>query len=576
MDLQRGSKALLTMLREYEVKHVFGLCGETTLDLYRDWYDFPHVAHIAARDERSAAFMADAYSRMTSKPGVCEAPSVGSTHVIPGVAEAYKASVPMLVMTSDVPLHTERRNMLTGIDQTALFKGITKETITVYKGSEIPFTIRRAFRLATTGKPGPVHIRIPSNVFDEEVEEKEIYAQKDFARYPGHRPVAGIERIGEAIELLAASERPVLVCGQGVLFSGAWNEVTELAELFGIVVGTTTTGKGSIAETHPLSIGVVGARGGTGFSNKSVEESDVLFFVGCNTDSALTDSWELPPLDTDKKIIHLDISEAEIGNNYRSNVVLLGDAKATLRMMIKMATEKVRKRKYDEIPRIQRIVREAEEYRVKIEELMDSDEKPVHPMRFVKEFSKTIPEDHVIVADPGVSAIYPAAFYKVKQAGRSILFNYSLGALGYAVPASVGAHYARPNSCVVALTGDGSYGFTVGELETISRVGGNIKVILFNNGSYGWIRASVRFSSGSTNYFATQFNSVDYVKIAEGFGLEAYTVEEPDELETRLKKVFRSRDPTFLEIKVKPEDELAPPVPSWAKMAIELGVEYVY
>lgn len=574
--MQRASKALLMMLREYEVKHVFGLCGETTLDLYRDWYDFPHVDHIAARDERSTVFMADAYARTSFKPGICEGPSVGSTHMIPGVVEAYKASVPMVVMTTDVPLYSERRNMLTGFDQTALFRGITKETLTVYKGSEIPFTIRRAFRLATTGRPGPVHIRIPSDAFDQEVDEKEIYAQKDFARYPGHRTTADIERIGEAIELLGASERPVMVCGQGVLFSGAWNEIAELAEFFGIVVGTSMTGKGSIAETHPLSIGVVGARGGTSFSNKAIEDSDLLFYIGCNTDSALTDNWQLPLMDADRKIIHLDISEAEVGNNYRSNVILVGDAKATLRMMIRMAVEKVRRRKYDEVPRIQRILHEAKEYHNYIEELMNSNERPIHPLRFVKELSRVIPEDHVIISDPGVSAIYTSAFYKVKKAGRSVLFNYSLGALGYAVPASVGVHCARPDSCVVALTGDGSYGFVVGELETIDRIGGNIKIILFNNSSYGWIRASVRFSSGSTKYFATQFNNVDYVRIAEGFGLEAYSIERPDELGTYLKKTFQSRDPTFVEIKVKPEDELAPPVPSWAKKAVELGVEHIY
>jgi acetolactate synthase-1/2/3 large subunit len=421
-----------------------------------------------------------------------------------------------------------------------------------------------------------VHIRIPSDVFDDDVDEKEIYAQRDFVKYPGHRMTADMGKMGEAIELLTASENPVLVCGQGVLFSQAWTEVTELAELLGIVVGTSITGKGSIAETHPLSIGVVGARGGTSFSNKVVEDSDLLFYVGCNTDSALTNSWEFPPLDSDRKIIHLDISEAEVGNSYRSNVVLVGDAKATLRMITGMAANRIRRGKYEEIPRIRRIVVEAKEYRSRMEGLMHSDKKPIHPMRFVKVLSEAIPEDHVIVSDPGVSAIYPSAFYKVRKAGRTVVFNYSLGALGYAIPASVGVHCARPDSCVVSLTGDGSYGFTAGELETIDRVGGNIKIILFNNSSFGWIRASVRFSSGSTRYFATEFNSVDYVKIAEGFGLEAYSIEEPGELEACLKKAFRSLDPVFVEIKVEPEDMLAPPVPSWAKKAAELGVEHVY
>ena len=167
------------MLSEYEVQHIFGLPGETTLELYvgwQDWEAFPRpIKHVLTRDERSSAYMADAYARVSFKPGVVEGPSVGATHLIPGIVEAYKASVPMIVFTSEVPLHTEIKNMLTAFDQTALFKGITKATITATKGSEIPHIIRRAFRLATGGKPGPVHIRLPLDVLGEEIEDPSIF-----------------------------------------------------------------------------------------------------------------------------------------------------------------------------------------------------------------------------------------------------------------------------------------------------------------------------------------------------------------------------------------------------------------
>lgn len=571
----KAGRVLLEMLKEYDVKHVFGLPGETTLPLYVEWHDFPDIVHVMARDERSASFMADAYAKVSFKPGVCEGPSVGSTHLIPGVAEAYKASTPMIVFTSDIPLHLEKRNMLTGLDQTSLYEGITKETITVTKASEIPYVIRRAFRIATTGKPGPVHIRLPMDVLEEEVENPDIYAQKDFAKYPGHRAVAEIEKIKEALDLLIRSEKPLIVCGQGVLYSQAWDEVIELAELLGIPVGTTMTGKGSIPETHPLSIGVIGARGGTTFSNKILKEADLIFYIGCNTDSAGTGNWTLPSPEEGKKIIHLDISEAEAGNNYPTDVILIGDAKATLRVMIDLAKEKIEKRKYEEIPRIKEILKEAEEFEKSLEEHVNSSEKPINPLRFIKEFSEVIPSDHIIVTDPGVSAIYASAFYKVKKPGRSIIFNYSLGALGYAIPASVGAHYARPNSCIVALTGDGSFGFTAGELETISRVGGNINIILFNNQSFGWIRAAIRFEYGP-KYFATEFKPIDYMKIAEGFGLEAFKIEEPGDIREALKKAFSSEEPTFIEVKVDPEDKFVPPVPSWVKKAKETGLRYVY
>jgi len=569
-----ASRALLEMLRGYDVEHVFGLPGETTLPLYKEWLDFPEIEHVMARDERSAAFMADAYARFSFKPGVCEGPSVGSTHMIPGVAEAYKASVPMVVITTDIPLRYERRNMLTGIDQTAMYQGITKEAITVTEASELPNTVRRAFRLATTGRPGPVHLRLPYDVLEADVEEPRLYVQGDFSRYPGHRPVAQEDKIMEALKLLGSAQRPAIVCGQGVLFSQAWEEVLELAELYGVPVGTTINGKGAMPETHPLSIGVTGARGGTSLSNRVLAEADVIFYVGCSTDSAGTDRWTLPPVDTEAKIIHLDISEAEAGNNYPTSVVMMGDAKATLRAMLEASSAKAGSP--TELPRIRAIREEAAEYDRYIAELEGSDEEPLHPLRFVKELSEALPLDHALVLDVGVSAIYTSTFYRVPRAGRSLVFNYAMGSLGYAIPASIGVRYARPDSCVVALVGDGSFGFTAGELETVARVGGNNNIVLFNNLSYGWIRAEWLLSYGQEYVdFATRFRPVDYVKIAEGFGLRAYRVERPGGLGPTLREAFGLDEPTFTEVRVLPEDELVPPVPSWTREARRQGVRHI-
>ncbi|NHJ47316.1 MAG: thiamine pyrophosphate-binding protein [Asgard group archaeon] len=579
-----ASKILLQMLSEHDVKHIFGLPGETTLELYvawQDWKGIPHpIEHILTRDERSSAYMADAYARVSFKPGIVEGPSVGATHLIPGVVEAYKASVPMIVLTSDVPLHTEHKNMLTAFDQTALFKGITKASFTVTKGSEIPHIIRRAFRLATSGKPGPIHIRLPMDVLGEEVDdlelEKELYAQKEFVKYPGARPSADIEKIKDAINLLSSAERPVIICGQGVLFSQAWSEVTELAELMGIPVGTTISGKGSISETHPLAIGVTGGRGGTKFSNEIVREADVIFYIGSDTDSANTLKWTLPAKESGTKIIHCDISETEPGNNFFTNVILIGDAKSTLKTMIGVVSEKIVKKKYEDLPRVKQMIKNAKKYNEYIGELKKSEEKPIHPLRFIQEFSRALPVDYVVTTDPGVSAIYPSAFFKIKQAGRSMIFNYAMGALGYAIPAAVGAYYARPDSCIVALTGDGSFGFTVGELETISRIGGNINIILFNNGCFGWIKGELEISFGSKYVdFPTNFQVVDYLKIAEGFGLKAYTVRDPNKLSQVLNEAFNLKSPTFIDLQVKAENELVPPVPAWIKIAKKSNLKYI-
>jgi acetolactate synthase I/II/III large subunit len=569
-----ASKALMELLKGYGVREVFGLPGETTLPWYKEWSSVPEVKHIMMRDERSAAFAADAFARFSFKPGVCEGPSVGATHMIPGVAEAYKASIPMLVFTSDIPLHYEKRNTLTGIDHTAMFEGITKESLTVTEASELPNIVRRAFRLATSGKPGPVHIRFPSDKQAEDIGEPRLYVQGDFKVYPGHRPVAELVKLSEALKVLGLAKRPVIVCGQGVLLSQAWGEVQVLAELFGIPVGTTINGKGAFPEAHPLSIGVTGSRGNSAFGNKVINEADVIFYVGSSTDSTGTDMWNTPGLDTKAKIIHLDVSEAEVGNNYPVEVTLIGDAAASLRVMVEVAEKQ--EKKSGKLSRIKAIQAEKEEYAAYVAGLMASDDIPIHPLRFIKELGDALPKDYALVTDVGIAAIYTAAFLKQTEAGRKMIFNYAMGSLGYALPASIGARLARPNSTVVTLVGDGSFGFTAGELETVTRVGGPNHVILLNNQSYGWIRAEWQLSYGKEYVdFATNFKPVDYLKIAEGFGVEATRVGKPAELGTILKRNLAKKEPSFTEVIVKPEDKLVPPVPTWIKKAEKQGLPHI-
>ena len=568
-----SSRVILEMLKNYEVEHVFGLPGETTLPLYKEWLDYPEIKHIMARDERSSAFMADGYARFTNKPGVCEAPSVGSTHILPGVAEAYKASLPVVFMTSDIPLHMEKRNMLTGLDQTSMFSGITKETYTVTNPEQIPHTIRRAFRVATTGKPGPVHIRLPYDILQGETVNPELYAQKDFTRYPGHRPVAGTANIVEAIKLLGEAKNPVIVAGQGCLYSQAWDELVQIAELYAAPVGTTINAKGVFPENHPLSLGVIGARGGTTLSNKVLCEADLVFFVGSSTDSAGTDKWSVPSCDTDAKIIQLDISEHEAGNNYPVDVILIGDAKATLEWMVELAN--MNPREMEKLPRIQALIKAKEEHSAYVSGLMESNEKPIHPVRFIKELQDALPDKRCLVMDVGTSAIYTSTFYKVPEAGRSMAYNFAMGSLGYALPTSVGASVARPDHCIATLVGDGSFGLAAAELETISRMGLNNNIIVVNNSSFGWIRAEWKLSYGDEYVdFATNFKEVDYPKIAEGFGLSANRVTSPEELSS-LRDLFKSDEPSFTELVLQSEDRLVPPVPTWIRKAEKKGVRHI-
>ena len=207
---------------------------------------------------------------------------------------------------------------------------------------------------------------------------------------------------------------------------------------------------------------------------------------------------------------------------------------------------------------------------------MNSDQTPIHPLRFLKELINTIPDNALIVSDPGVGAIYPSAFYQLEEAGRNIVFNYALGALGYALPASIGACFSAPDSPVIALVGDGSFGFSSGELETLKRLGRNINIITFNNASFGWIRAAYRFNFETTRYFQTGFSETDYSKIAESYGINAYKLTGPADIYDILRKAFEVDGPSFIDLKVKSEDELVPPVPSWSEKATKENLDNVY
>ena len=571
-----AAKALLEMLSRYGVTDVFGLPGETTLAVYREWNNYPGIAYHMCRDERSSVFMADAYAKATGRVGICEGPSVGATHMVPGVTEAFAACVPMLVFTSDVALDTAKKNMLTGFDQTAIFQGITKATYTVTKGSEIPFLIRRAFRSATSGRTGPVHIRIPHDIFDHEVPEDDIFAQGQFSLFPGIRSSAAEDDMRAAALEIASSSRPVMICGQGCIHSGAWETVLETAERSGILVGSTINAKGIFPETHRLSLGVVGARGGLEWSNGMVASSDLIIFAGTSTDSAATDGWRLPDPKNSPKAIQIDVSELELGNNYKV-LPLMGDVRETLRGILKFVSADSRSGTCEWVKKAER---ERGEYEERLNEFGGSLGDAPHPFLIARILERTAPDDAFFAFDPGISAVYPAAFLRLGHSGRRTAFNFAMGALGYAIPAAIGAKIGLPGRKVIGLTGDGSFGFSAGELETAARLGLDITYILFDNRSFGWIRGTefvTRKSSLPTDYGKfTNFAEVDYVKIAEGFGLKGFSVTSAREFEGILKQCLAEPGPKLIALKSSPEDELLPPVPGWYSYAKSAGLENLY
>ena len=573
----KANKAVLEMLKAYGVTDVFGLPGETTLALYEAWKEYPEINYHLTRDERNSVFMADGYAKASGRVGVCEGPSVGATHMVPGVVEAFQSCVPLIVITTDIELKTGPKNMLTGFDQAALFKSITKDSYTVNSGDELPHLFRRAFRTAVTGRPGPVHIRIPMNILTEEVPDSEVWGQSRYGTFPGCRSCAAESDIKEAAELLLKAERPVMICGQGVVHSGAQEEAAAIAASQSMPVGSTINAKGCLSDYAPLSMGVIGARGGREWNNKMVKEADVILFAATSTDSANTDGWKIPSPASGQKFIQIDIAERELGNNYDA-LPLFGDVRETLRAL---SAELEGKAHPDRSKWAERCSAEKEKHEEKLTSVMKKYGNELHPLTIVRSVEKLAPEKTFFAVDPGSTAIYTSCFLRLKEAGRRCAYNFSMGALGYAIPAAIGASFgASAEAPVVAFIGDGSFGFCAAELETAARLGRKIIYIIFNNSTFGWIRGTQRVHEGAelAPSFAafTDFAKVDYVKFAESMGLKGKRAESVEDFEKAFKESLKHEGPSFIDVPLLPEDKQLPPVPGWAAAKIAKAEDMTY
>lgn len=530
---------------------------------YDALYHEPGIHHIMTRDERSASFMADVYARVSRRLGVCEGPSGGgATYIIPGVAEAHGSAIPLLCLTSDTPVADEHRGVLTELDQVGLFRPITKWTERVNRPESMDDALHRAVRLATSDRSGAVHLSLPSDVLEAAVVDRISRSPvRSQGHVPSSRPRADADEVQRAADLIARAERPVIVAGGGVLTSGAWDALTAFAEAAGIPVGTSINGKGAIAETSECSIGVVGGNGARSYANAWITEADLVLFVGTRTDSTTTSAWSLPDRKAPPTTIHLDISSKEIGNTYPSAAMLLGDAKATLEDLREALAgpDQIRARMAG---RLKRLFSEKAGYFERIAKEARSDAQPIKPQRLIATLRSLIDDDAVIVADPGTPTPYLSAQYVLNRAGRTTVIPRAHGGLGYALPGVVGAHFAAPGRQVVGMLGDGSFGMSVGELETISRLNLPVVLVQCSNNTFGWIK-ELQHLFHDQRYYSVDFNPVDYAGIARGFGLSACDVRDPADLEGALRNALDSGTPTFINVETEPQMTETPPVSAW-------------
>ena len=555
-----GAEAMVRMLEAQGVQHIFGLCGDTTLPFYDAMRTLKHdITHVLTRDERSASYMADGYSRVTARPGVCEGPSGGgATYILPGLIEANESSFAVLGITTDISVASYGKYPLTEVDQDMLMQPLTKWNTVIKRADHIPRMVRAAFRAMTTSRTGSAHLGLPYDIQYDAVLPEDIWADPALTSYPAYRTGPDSDSVNAAYEAIVSAKRPIIICGGGVVIAGAMDELDRFASLLDIPVATSISGQGSLSDVHPQCLGVVGSNGGTDHTWELMESADLVVFMGCRAGSTTTARWEAPKTGT--RIVHFDTDPMVIGANYPTEVGVVGDLALSLKALNKVASRAASPAvNFGAAVRIADIkARKFEEF----DRFANSLDKPIRPERVIASMMQVLPDNATIVSDPGTSCPYFSAYYRQSLAGRYFITNRAHGALGYSLSASLGAWFGRPDSKVVALMGDGSFGFTAGELETVARVGANITFIVFSNASFGWIKASQR-DDCDRRYYNVDFNGVDHATIAQAYGVTSWRVEDPAALVDVLKKAVAHKGPTLVDVVSQPLEEANAPVRRW-------------
>jgi len=562
LTTMNGADALVRMLQLNGVKHIFGLCGDTSLPFYDAMARLDHgMDHVLTRDERSAAYMADGYARVTNKPGVCEGPSGGgATYLLPGLVEANESAIPVLGITSDVSVGARGKFPLTELDQQALYRPLTKWNTTIDRVDQIPHAVRSAFRAMTTGRPGATHICLPYDVQKHAIDPAQVWQQPGHDIYPAYRFAPDPHEVERAAGQLVAARAPVLICGGGVVISGAMAELDALATLLNAPVCTSVSGQGSLPGPHPLHAGVVGTNGGVDATREVVAQADLVLFIGARAGSTTTEHWQMPSRKV--AILHLDVDPMTIATNYRTDVALVGDAKLGLAALAAAVRERMVHRPADAADGRAVVARARATKQAFFLPLAQARTRPIKPERVVDALNQLLPPQAIVVADPGTPCPYFSAYFDAPQAGRHFITNRAHGALGFSLSAAVGAAFGRPDAMVVSVMGDGSFGFTCGELETVVRRGIPLKMVVFSNAVFGWIKASQKAGYGQ-RYFSVDFNRTDHARVAEAFGVKAWRVEDPAEVHGALKAALMHDGPALVDVVSQELQDTAVPVSQW-------------
>jgi len=543
-----GAKALIYALEKEDVDVVFGLPGGANLPIYDALVDAGHLRHILVRHEQSAAHMADGYARIKRRAGVCFATSgPGATNLITGIATAYADSSPLIAVTGQVPLAMIGKDAFQETDIIGVANPCTKYAFQPTTASEIPESVKKAFYIAESGRPGPVLIDIPKDVQQATADMK----FPELIKVRGYNPIvdADLSQVGKAVEILLKAERPIIMAGGGVILSGAFSELQALAELLMTPVVTTFKGKGAFPENHPLAMGPIGMHGHAE-ANKIIIEADCILAVGARFSDRSIGRFD--EFGKGMNIIHMDVDPAEIGKNKSVDVAVIGDVKSSLRTLVKMLPRKMVK-KDTENPWLKR---QKELIGYYAETLKDYP-RDLTAKKTLKKLREILPANAIATTEVGQCQMWTSLHFDVISPG-TFFSSTGLGTMGFGFPASIGAKAARPEVPVVDIAGDGSFNMTENSLAV--SVLDNLPVIVFlmNNYMLGMVAQWQRTFYNRRYMGVHQHNLPDYAKIAEAYGAQGIKVQSSQELEKAIKSALKTEVATVIDIPIDPEEDVYP------------------
>ena len=540
--MMTGDQYFAEAVRAYGVTHLFFV--PTIMIPAMAAMEDREIIRVTCHDEKAAAYMADGYARASHRPGICLAQNVGSMNLAAGLRDGRMAGSPIIAITGGADTASRYRHVYQEVEDFSVFEPVTKMSVEVDHVRLLPNLLRQAFRAATTGAPGPVHVRMRGrhgNVLEAE-SDFDLTFEAQFSRYPAFRTAADFNDVSAAIEKLLQAERPVIVAGGGAIRSQAERELVILAEKLSLPVITSLNGKAVIPENHPLSVGVCGTYS-RWCANRAVAQADLVFFIGSHTGSQVTHNWRIPKPGT--PVIQLDIDPEEIGRSYPVLVGLVGDAQATLRRMNELVKEPAARRQWVET--VQQLKRE---WREEVREAANSDAAPIRPERICKEISEFLPADGVLVGDTGQAAFWTGTMVELKHATQSYI--RCAGSLGWAFPASLGVKCALPHRPVLCFTGDGGFYYHISELETAARFGINTVIVVNNNHSLGQEQRLFDAAYGGTQrgraHSMWMFKETNFAKVAEGMGCLGIRVEKAGDFSAALVEAFDANRPTVIDV----------------------------